>query len=261
MKTKRAFTLIELLVVIAIISLLLAIVVPSLRKAKEYAKKVICKSNLHQISLAMGNYEANHKFNFRNSTRWYFRNGTGDMPYEGASQPKMMQDIIADGSLPSREAFFCPGITAVSYKQNFLRSEVLSGIIKPRGMSEIERMLETDSTKIPAFWSTYCYLWKKRMPDNPPIPDVASNANSVNSVSSGVLFCDTSQEVWALAKSIENDDKRVLTTLEAAGYKFEQTVPHFMAMMKDFSVVNPGDSYKEVCYLLCASDKWAGRDY
>ncbi len=60
MKTKKAFTLIELLVVIAIIGLLMAVVVPSLRKAKEHAKLVICKSNQRSIVQASASYSADH---------------------------------------------------------------------------------------------------------------------------------------------------------------------------------------------------------
>lgn len=45
---RKGFTLIELLVVIAIIALLLAVLVPSLRTAKDYARKVVCQSNLRQ---------------------------------------------------------------------------------------------------------------------------------------------------------------------------------------------------------------------
>ncbi len=51
-KQKKAFTLIELLVVIAIIALLMAIIMPSLSKAKEVSRRVICSSNLKQLTTA-----------------------------------------------------------------------------------------------------------------------------------------------------------------------------------------------------------------
>ena len=56
MSYRKAFTLIELLVVIAIIALLLSIVIPSLRLAKEKAKNILCQNNLRQYGLSAEMY-------------------------------------------------------------------------------------------------------------------------------------------------------------------------------------------------------------
>jgi prepilin-type N-terminal cleavage/methylation domain-containing protein/prepilin-type processing-associated H-X9-DG protein len=48
----KGFTLIELLVVIAIIAILLAILVPTLNRAREFGKRATCLSNLKQVTLA-----------------------------------------------------------------------------------------------------------------------------------------------------------------------------------------------------------------
>lgn len=50
------FTLIELLVVIAIITLLIAILLPVLKSAREAAKGTVCLSNQRQVTLAMHSY-------------------------------------------------------------------------------------------------------------------------------------------------------------------------------------------------------------
>ncbi len=56
MDRKRAFTLIELLVVIAIIAVLMGILMPSLRAAKEQAKRTRCAANLRDIGRALVMY-------------------------------------------------------------------------------------------------------------------------------------------------------------------------------------------------------------
>lgn len=56
MTRRKAFTLIELLVVIAIVALLLSVMLPALRRAKEQARATICQSGLKQVGLAANLY-------------------------------------------------------------------------------------------------------------------------------------------------------------------------------------------------------------
>jgi prepilin-type processing-associated H-X9-DG protein/prepilin-type N-terminal cleavage/methylation domain-containing protein len=50
------FTVIELLVVIALIALLMAILMPSLSKARKHTRAVVCLSNMNHIGKAISNY-------------------------------------------------------------------------------------------------------------------------------------------------------------------------------------------------------------
>jgi len=56
MKKNHAFTLVELLVVVSIIVLLVALLLPSLSKARQVAKLAKCQANLRNIGVSLNNY-------------------------------------------------------------------------------------------------------------------------------------------------------------------------------------------------------------
>jgi len=79
MRRKSGFTLIELLVVVAIIALLIAILLPSLNRARENAKKTLCAANLKALNTGFGMYASQ---------------SNDDLPWYGNGQTQFgLQDV------------------------------------------------------------------------------------------------------------------------------------------------------------------------
>ncbi len=74
-RERGAFTLIELLIVIAILSLLVSILLPSLAKAKQMAKDVMCATNLRAIGLGWYLYLHDNEETFppwHTNVHWFY---------------------------------------------------------------------------------------------------------------------------------------------------------------------------------------------
>ncbi len=109
MRTK-AFTLIELLVVIAIIAVLMAILMPSLRIARDQARRVHCVSNVKTLALAWFMYKDENDDRLvgghTNSTSWV------DAPSPSAAPIEEQWDAIRRGRLypyiKDVDVYHCP---------------------------------------------------------------------------------------------------------------------------------------------------------
>lgn len=126
---KRGFTLIELLVVIAIIALLLSILIPGLKMAKDIAKRVVCASRLRQVGVAMRSYSQSFEYlpdSFNRNgnpegghTYVVYRGGTSNADWygrDGKPIPLRWAKLYANGFMDEPEIFYCPGNRLDLYK-------------------------------------------------------------------------------------------------------------------------------------------------
>lgn len=102
--TLRGFTLIEVLVVVAIIALLVAILLPSLARARWQARVTACQANQHDLGNVMSIYAETSKGYFP------LTNGAGTDSFYGLYKARLLKDI---------DIILCPGT------RNRIRPETL----------------------------------------------------------------------------------------------------------------------------------------
>jgi prepilin-type processing-associated H-X9-DG protein/prepilin-type N-terminal cleavage/methylation domain-containing protein len=98
---RSAFTLLELLVVVAILALLIGMMLPSLSRAKQHARKTVCLANIRHLALANliyaednSNYLvlaaegiADRDVTRRNLRRWHGQRSSTSVPFDPSFSP------------------------------------------------------------------------------------------------------------------------------------------------------------------------------
>jgi len=107
---RRGFTLIELLVVIGIIAVLMAISIPALAKARESARRTVCRGNLHSVGEGAAAYAGSWNNDLpiaggnANSIYWFWdiTLQTGDLLVNATATATRSQPMSA------RRLLYCP---------------------------------------------------------------------------------------------------------------------------------------------------------
>ena len=105
---RNAFTLIELLVVVAIIALLVSILLPSLKEARDLAERSACLGQLHHMGLGFAMYASDNNGCMPMRTGWwsclYYRQQVGS-PHRGTWRNHWL--LYGAGYVDAFDMFFC----------------------------------------------------------------------------------------------------------------------------------------------------------
>lgn len=154
----QKFTLIELLVVLAIIGILLSFLLPSLKSAREKARRGVCLSNISQLNKAATTYAITN--NGRLPRGHKYRNHQDSEVLRGLN-PQMFDLLMSKYLGGSEEIFTCPNLS-VKYPQ---RIEVEGG-----GWVRMGYNYMGDKNLLNSRLSGQNYAFPDRLDEQPDVP-------------------------------------------------------------------------------------------
>ncbi len=119
-RPQPGFTLIELLLVVSVLSLLIAILLPSLSRSKEFARRSVCENNLRQVYQASVDYALGQRRRFppRPQAWSHYHLGNFDPP-SGKDSYVMGFKLLTDAKLIDPAILFCPCEVNWNVRQHF----------------------------------------------------------------------------------------------------------------------------------------------
>jgi prepilin-type N-terminal cleavage/methylation domain-containing protein len=152
---RSAFTLVELLIVIAIIALLVSILLPSLQRAKQHARRVVCLTNLRGLASAAGMYATRYNGSYpiayrmemsgdrRRSVAWDFTT----IQYRDGRDTEVVPGLLWDGAgagaiqqCPSFDGghnWVADPYTGYNYNTSYIGRGQMEGIQIPAHQEEV----------------------------------------------------------------------------------------------------------------------------
>ena len=160
---RKGFTLIELLVVISIVALLIALLLPAIKRAREHARRAMCGANLHALGVAVSSYA--HDNEGQVPPIWSHDDTTsfpvwlqiayweGGWPVSGGRRASFtVAPLESEGYVTTPRMFYCPSQSYPFYQWEPYRDGTGRTMAEKWGLSHEQRLAQ-------AVWIYTAYMY------------------------------------------------------------------------------------------------------